>query len=70
MIESFYETKKVPFPSFWSRTWSGINSGGQPRKSLKALDPPVRPGDDDIITLITFREDLFMIPIYNEKFYY
>jgi len=25
---------------------SGINSGGESRKPLKALDPPVKPGDD------------------------
>ena len=40
--------------------------GGESRKSLKALDPPVKPGDDDIITLITFPKDLFIMPIYNE----
>jgi len=57
---SFYETIKVLFPSFWSRIWSGINSGGESRKSLKTLDPPVKPGDEDITTLITFRKDLFI----------
>jgi hypothetical protein len=40
------------------------------RKSLKPLDPPVKPGDDDIITLITFCKDLFIMPFYNEKPYY
>ena len=40
------------------------------RKFLKTLDPPVKPGDDDITTLVTFRKDLFRIPIYNEKLYY
>jgi hypothetical protein len=48
--------------------------GGESRKSLKTLDPPVNPsmilravsmsngpGDDDIITLIKFRKDLFSL---------
>jgi hypothetical protein len=29
-----------------------------------------KPGDDDITTLVTFRKDLFIMPIYNEKLYY
>ena len=57
--------------------------GGEYRKSLKPLDPPVNPstalramsisngpGDDDITTFVTFYKGLFMIPIYKEKFYY
>jgi hypothetical protein len=40
------------------------------RKSLKPLDPPVKPGKNDITTLLTFHKDLFIIPIYNEKLYY
>jgi hypothetical protein len=48
--------KKSPFSVI-------LRVGGESRKSLKTLDPPVKPGDDDIITLITFRKDLFMIPI-------
>jgi hypothetical protein len=56
-------SKKVLFPSF-----PGLTE--ESRKSLKALDPPVKPGDDNIITLITFRKDLFIMPIYNEKLYY
>jgi hypothetical protein len=63
-------SNKVILPSFWSRIWSGINSVGESRKSLKALDPPVKPGDDDITTLVTFPKDLFIIPIYNKKLYY
>jgi len=39
------------------------------RKSFQPLDPPVKPGDDDII-IVTFYKGLFMIPIYKEKFYY
>jgi hypothetical protein len=40
--------EKVLFPSFRSRIWSGINSGGESRKSLKPLDPPAKPGDDGV----------------------
>jgi hypothetical protein len=40
------------------------------RKSLKKLDPPVKPGDDDIITFVTFYIGLFIMPTYKEKFYY
>jgi hypothetical protein len=29
-----------------------------------------KPGDDDIINIITFRKDPFIMPIYNEKLYY
>jgi hypothetical protein len=43
---------------------------GESRKSLKPLDPPVKPGDDDITTFVTFYKGLFMMPIYKEKFYY
>jgi hypothetical protein len=43
---------------------------GESRKSLKPLDPPVKPGDDDIITFVAFHKDLFMMLIYKEKFYY
>jgi hypothetical protein len=56
-------SKKVLFPSFPGLT-------GESRKSLKALDPPVKPGDDDIINIITFRKDPFIMPIYKAKFYY
>jgi len=55
--------KKIIFPSF-----PGL--AGESRKSLETLDPPVKPGNDDIITLITIHKDLFIMPIYNEKFYY
>jgi hypothetical protein len=41
--------KKFLFPSFRSRIWSGIDSGGESRKSLKPLDPPVKPGDDGCV---------------------
>jgi len=37
---------------------------------LKTLDPPVKPGDDDITAFVTFLKDLSMMPIYKEKFYY
>jgi hypothetical protein len=37
---------------------------------LKLLDPPVKPGDDDIKTSIAFYKDFFMMPIDNEKLYY
>jgi hypothetical protein len=47
-----------------------LRVGGESRKSLKNLDPPVKPEDDDIMTLITFHKDLFMMPIYREEFYY
>jgi hypothetical protein len=40
------------------------------RKSLKLLDPPVKPGDDDIKTSIAFYKDFFMMQIYKEEFYY
>jgi hypothetical protein len=50
------------------------HSGPDPesRKSLKPLDPPAKPGDDDITTFVTFCKDLFMMPIYiyKGKFYY
>jgi hypothetical protein len=47
-----------------------LRAGGESRKSLKALDPPVKPGDDDIITVITFCKDLFIMPIYKKEFCY
>jgi hypothetical protein len=43
---------------------------GESRKSLKPLDPPVKPGDDDIKTFVAFYKSLFMMPIYKEESYY
>jgi hypothetical protein len=31
---------------------------GESRKSLKTLDPPVKPGDDDITTFVSFCKGL------------
>jgi hypothetical protein len=56
-------SKKVLFPSFPGLT-------GESRKALKPLDPPVKPGDDDIKTFVAFYKDLFMMPIYKKEFYY
>jgi len=43
---------------------------GESRKSLKPLDPPVKPEDDDIKTFVAFYKGFFMMPIYKGKFYY
>jgi len=43
---------------------------GESRKYFKPLDPPVKPGDDDIKPLIAFYKGLFMMLIYKEEFYY
>jgi hypothetical protein len=45
-------------------------AGGESRKFLKPLDPPVKPGDDDIKTFVAFYKSLFMMPIYKEEFNY
>jgi hypothetical protein len=37
---------------------------------MKPLDPPVKPGDDDIKTFVVFYKSPFMMPIDNEKLYY
>jgi hypothetical protein len=44
--------------------------GGESRKFFKPLDPPVKPGDDDIKTFVAFYKSLFMMPIYKEEFNY
>jgi hypothetical protein len=43
---------------------------GESRKSFKPLDPPAKPGDDSITTFVTFCKGLFLMPIYQDKFYY
>jgi hypothetical protein len=43
--------------------------GGESRKSLKPLDPPVKPGDDVIKTFVAFYKGLFMMPILKGKKY-
>jgi hypothetical protein len=54
-------SKKVLFPSF--RTPYPVRGRPDPesRKSLKALDPPVKPGDDDIKNFVTFYKGFFMM---------
>jgi hypothetical protein len=38
--------------------------------SLSKHELVERAGGDDIMTLITFHKDLFIMPIYNEILYY
>ena len=57
-LKSAFNEGHYPLPDRPEIAFAGRSNVGRPdpesRKSLKPLDPPVKPGDDGITTFLTF----------------